>query len=116
MFEGIMEYVHYGTILVYGIYLSAAFLGVRMNRRNVLILLGVAAFCGALNICSYAFLDVRTTEQIYPLIVHLPLVLFLMFFYKFRVIPSLILVVTVYLSCQVGNWIGLLALYLTDGG
>ena len=76
MFEYILEIIHYGVIMLFGIYLSAAFLGIGMNRSNILKFLGVAVVLGILNTISF-FLSggVEFTERIYPMIMHLPLIL-----------------------------------------
>lgn len=114
MFETILELCHYGVIMVFGIYLSAAFLGVIMNRRNVLILFGFSCFVGMLNTVSFVMLGTDMTEKLYPLMIHLPLILFLKLFYKTRKISALLSVFVAYLCCQISNWIGLFCLKWTE--
>ena len=53
------------------------------------------------------------TEQMYPLIIHLPLLLFLKFFYKYRWISAITAIFVAYLCCQISNWMGLLFLNIT---
>ena len=113
MLETVLGFCHYGIILLFGIYLSASFLGVVMNRRNVLILLLFSCFAGAINIISYATFGTDVTEKIYPLITHLPLVLFFKLFYKTRWISAVLSVFVAYLCCQISNWIGLFCLERT---
>ena len=108
MVNSILEFLHYGTILLFGIYLSGAFLGIHMNRRNVLILLAFSAAVGVINAVAYALFGVSITEKIYPLIIHFPLFLFLKFFYKYKVLPTMLSVCAAYLCCQLSNWVGLL--------
>ena len=76
----ILSYLHNATTLLFGIYISAAFLGILMNRRNILTLLGFSVSIGIIYLVSYYFLGTSGTEKIYPLIIHLPLILFLTFF------------------------------------
>ncbi len=113
MLETVLGFCHYGIILLFGIYLSASFFGVVMNRRNVLILLLFSCFAGAINIISYAIFGTDVTEKIYPLITHLPLVLFFKLFYKTRWISAVLSVFVAYLCCQISNWIGLFCLERT---
>ena len=80
MLETILGFCHYGIILVFGIYLSAAFLGIVLNRRNVLILLGFSCVVGLINVISYVIFGSDVTEEIYPMITHLPLILFFKLF------------------------------------
>lgn len=114
MFEAILELCHYGVILVFGIYLSASFLGIVMNRRNVLVLFGFTCIAGVLSLISFVLLGTDMTEKIYPLIIHLPLILFLNIFYKIRRISAILSVLVAYLCCQISNWVGLFALKLTQ--
>ncbi len=114
MFEYILEIIHYGVIMLFGIYLSAAFLGIRMNRGNILKLLGVAAILGILNTISFLSGGVEFTEQIYPVIMHLPLVLLFWKGYHYKLFPSALSVSIVYLCCQISNWIGVFFLNVTE--
>lgn len=114
MFEAILELCHYGVILVFGVYLSASFLGIVMDRRNILILFGFSCVAGVLNLISFVLLGTDMTEKIYPLIIHLPLIIFLNLFYKARKISAVISVLVAYLCCQISNWIGLFCLKLTQ--
>lgn len=49
------------------------------------------------------------TEAVYPIFVHLPLFLLLVFYYRFRWLPSIISIMTAYLCCQFSNWAGIFA-------
>lgn len=109
----ILSYLHNATTLLFGIYISAAFLGILMNRRNILTLLGFSVSIGIIYLVSYYFLGTSGTRKIYPLIIHLPLILFLTFFYHYRLSLSSLTVVTTYLCCQISNWIGIAVLDLT---
>ena len=109
----ILSYLHNATTLLFGVYISAAFLGILMSRRNILTLLGFSVPIGIVYLLSYYFLGTSGTEKIYPLIIHLPLTLFLTFFYHYRLSLSALSVVTTYLCCQISNWIGIFAFDLT---
>lgn len=114
MIESVLELLHYGIILIFGIYLSAAFLGIQMNRKNGLILLAFSAVEGMINTIAFAWYGLKFTEHVYPIIIHLPLMLFLIFFYKYKVIPTVLSVFMAYLCCQISNWVGVLFLYITS--
>ncbi len=60
-----------------------------------------------------SLLGPEMVDQIYPLIVHVPLLLMLVFYYKFRLLPSLSSIFTAYLCCQCSNWIVLFVLSIT---
>lgn len=53
----------------------------------------------------WLFLGVEATKRLYPLIVHLPLVLILIFVLKKRFGIALVSVCTAYLCCQLPRWV-----------
>ena len=113
MLESTLAMLHNATTLLFGVYISAALLGVRMNRRNVLTLLGFTFAVGILYVASFLLWGESGTEKIYPLMIHLPLVLFLTIHYKYKPMLSVLSVITAYLCCQISKWIGLVALDIT---
>ena len=112
--ENVLYILHNATTLLFGVYISAAFLGIRMDRRNVLTLLCFSAASGVLCIISNLLWGAAGTQRIYPLIIHLPLVIFLHLYYKYRMAHCALSVLTAYLCCQVSKWVGLVAVSLTD--
>ena len=113
MLVTILSLVHNATTLLFGVYVSAAFLGVRMTRRNVLTLLGFSGAVGVVYVLCFLLFGEQVTEQVYPLIVHLPLALFLTFYYKYKIMLSTLSVLTAYLCCQISNWVGVAVLDMT---
>lgn len=113
MITTILSILHNGTTLLFGVYLSAAFLGIQMNRRNILILFSFSSAVGVLYAASFVLFGTTFTEQIYPFIIHIPLILFLSFFYKYKVVLSSLSMLTAYLCCQISNWVGLFFLDVT---
>jgi hypothetical protein len=99
--------------MLFGIFLSAFFLGVKQDKKNILQLLSLAVVSGILYVLCVLLFGTETVDQIYPLIVHAPLLFVLVLHYKFRILPSLISIFTAYLCCQCSNWMGLFALALT---
>ena len=103
-----LSIIHNAITLLFGMFISAAFLGVRMSRRNVFALSCFSLADGVCYISTYLLFGEAVTEQVYPLIVHLPLALFLMIAYKCRFVVTLLSVLIAYLCCQVSNWVGIL--------
>lgn len=113
MLETVLGVAHNATTLLFGVFVSAAFLGVRMERRNVAWLLGFSAVTGAAFATIGACAGELVARQLYPLVAHVPLVAFLAWRFH-RGVPMCVLAVLVaYLCCQVSNWVGLLALWLS---
>lgn len=114
MLVTILSFLHNATTLLFGVYISAAFLGIRMNRKNIVTLLIFSLASGVIHVLSYTFLGISGTEKIYPFIVHLPLVLFLTLYYKCKFSLSVLSVLTAYLCCEISNWMGIAAMNIRD--
>ena len=82
MLVDVLTTLHNVTTLLFGVFVSAAFLGVKANRKNIFTLLSFAVVMGAVFVLICSPLRVETAEKIYPLVIHLPLCVFLSFFYK----------------------------------
>lgn len=114
MIENSLFFIHGTLLLLFGVYLSGAFAGIRFNiPRNVKLFLAICAVCGTLQIASCILFDVAVVWKLYPLSTHLPLILFLCIIYHKRLITSLASVFTTYLFCQPANWFGVLTFYIT---
>lgn len=114
MLVNILSLIHNTTTLLFGVYASAAFLGIRMNRKNILALLTFSCITGVFYVLSFVLHGTSFTEQVYPFIIHIPLVLFLTFYYKYKMANSILAVLTAYLCCQISNWTGITAMTLTS--
>lgn len=105
----ILTITHHITTMFFGIFLSAFFLGVKQNRTNILFLFSVSTVCSFFYLVFMEFCGPDYTAILYPLLIHLPLFLLLVFYYHFRWLPALLSLLTAYLCCQFSNWIGILA-------
>ena len=83
MFLQILSFLHNLTTMLFGIFISAFFLGLRHNSKNICTLLLFSCFEGALYICVSLLLGADTADRLYALIIHLPLILFLILYYKY---------------------------------
>lgn len=109
MLEAGLFYANNTLLLLFGIFASAAFAGVRLNRRNIPPILGLCVFCGALQLVCYLTLSEDAVRKLYPLITHLPCVLFLCLFYRKSAVTALASVFSAYLCCQFAKWFAILA-------
>ena len=109
----VLTYTHHITTMFFGIFLSAFFLGVKQEKKNIGILLLTGLASGLTYLVVFALIGTRLTDQIYPIIVHLPLLLVLVLYYRFRWLQALTSILTAYLCCQYSNWVGILTLTLT---
>ena len=107
IFLNILFFLHNAVIFLFGIFISAVFVGTVLNRKNVIILSLFSLSVGIVFISSYTLFGESFTEKIYPLIVHLPLVVFLKLYCKRKLELCFLSVFTAYLCCQISNWIGI---------
>ena len=110
----VLAVIHHMTTLLFGIFISAFFLGVHKTRKNIRILSLLFLCEGLLFLFVYHSTDFSTTNRLYPLLIHLPLIFFLTLYYRYSFLSSCVSTFSAYLFCQISNWIGLLALTITD--
>lgn len=112
--EMLLWAIHHATTLLFGVFASAALCGIEINRRHALELVMVGAVTG----CAFGLADAVGGElfarQAYPLVVHLPLVIYLCARYRLSPLLVMLGVTSAYLSCQFSNWMGIAALAATD--
>lgn len=92
--------------LLFGVALSVCFAGIARTRRNNL---AVGCACVLLLLaqssCWWLF-GIETTSKLYPLIIHVPMILFLTLYMKRPWLISTVSVLSAYLCCQVPRWMG----------
>ncbi|MEG1943253.1 MAG: ATP-binding protein, partial [Angelakisella sp.] len=97
---------NYGLVLLFGVLLSVMFAGGCKSRKEHLKIFLFSVFTLLLQTaCSY-FFGLNATTKLYPLIVHLPLILFLVLLLKKPMGISIISVFTAYFCCQLPRWAG----------
>ena len=113
MIENFLVLLDGALLLFFGIILSAAFAGIRINKRNMLILGGVCVLLGVIQIITYFGFSEDYIRKLYPLITHFPLILILYLYYHRQFATAIVSVFTAYLCCQPVKWLGILVLTLT---
>lgn len=108
-----LSFIHNLTTMLFGIYLSAFFLGVKQNRKNIITLFLMFSAEGIFYLICNLLWGTEITDQLYAILIHLPLILFLILYYKYSVVSTCVSVFSAYLCCQLSNWIGVLVLMLT---
>lgn len=98
---------NYGLVLIYGLFLSAHIAGGWINHRQKRLLQVLCPVFLLLQTPCWLILGESVTKQLYPLIVHLPLVLILIFSLKKPIGIALVSVCTAYLCCQLPRWVDL---------
>lgn len=97
----------YGLILLFGVAVSAAFTTERRSRRDLIALVIFSIFAILLQLVSWLIFGLERTKQLYPLIVHLPLVIFLATCFQRPWFQAVTGVCSAYLCLQIPRWISL---------
>lgn len=102
------------TLLLFGIFVSAAILNIPFHKKNVTVLLIFSAGVNLLQFIVYKNLGLKGAQWHYPVITHLPSVLLYHLRYKRNLLSSIFAVLSAYLCCQISKWLSILVLVLTD--
>lgn len=103
------------AVSIYGSVLSASFCDALNTGRKRWIFWCFAIFLPLLQGFIYSVWDAEFLRRIYPLVVHLPLMLMLYILSR-DLLWAGISVVSAYLCCQLRRWLALLVVALTSGG
>lgn len=95
--------------MLFGIVLSFAFSGLRFTKKNNIFISLIFLFLGIVQLGVFWLLGETKTWELYPLIVHLPIAVFLCLAFKKKSTTVLAAISLTYLCCQPSKWIGLLA-------
>ena len=109
MLNFIMHTVRYILTLYFGVFVTTSIIGIKNNKKNILIL---NAFCITdllLDLVLICFKGAASVVSTYPLVTHLPLLLILIFVFHRSVLKSLLAVTSAYMCCQICNWMSIIA-------
>jgi hypothetical protein len=101
--------IRFGFSLIFGLMVSVLLAGIESTRKNRLIIGFICVCFLFVQLVSWWFLGIDMTSKLYPLIIHLPIIIILSLYFKCPWHISAISVLTGYLCCQVPRWIGFLA-------
>lgn len=109
MIVTVIGLIRFGFSLLFGVAVSVLLAGIEPTRKNRLIIGFICAIFLFVQLASWWILGLDLTTKLYPLIIHLPLIIIFSLYYKCPWHISAISVLTGYLCCQVPRWIGFLA-------
>ncbi len=105
----ILGLLRFGVSLVFGIVVSALFAGIEPTRKNRLVISLLCIIFLFVQTTSWWLLGLGLTSKLYPLIIHLPLIVIFSLYYKHPWLISAVSVLSGYLCCQAPRWFGFLA-------
>lgn len=104
---------NYGLVLIFGLFLSTFISGGWENRRQRAMIFATCPIFLLVQSVFWLMSGVGVAKQLYPLIVHLPLTLILIFVLRRRAGVAVVSVCTAYLCCQLPRWMNLMVTALT---
>ena len=97
--------LYFGFVLLFGVFVSALFSGVPKSKRNTILLAAYSAVTLLIQSALGHIYGIQFTKQVYPIIVHIPLALFLIFVMKRKPLISIVSIFSAYMFCQFPKWI-----------
>lgn len=98
---------NYGLVLIYGLFLSVEIAGGCENKRQKTLILIMCPVFLLIQTPCWLLMGVDTAKQLYPFIVHIPLILILLFCLKKPAGVAVVSVCTAYLCCQLPRCINI---------
>lgn len=105
--------INCGLVFFFGASLSVSIAGGCRSRREWILLAALCPVFLTLQTLSWLTLGLDTTKQLYPLLIHLPLLLALIFGLKRPVMVSLVSICAAYLCCQLPRCAGIITAAIT---
>jgi len=106
--------ISYGIIAIFGITLSTAFSSADRQPGAGPKIAAFCLFSLVVQVVSVFCVGVETTRMLYPLLVHLPLIIVLAKFFGVPWLVSLVSVFTAYQCCQILRIVANIAYFFTD--
>ena len=97
MLEFVFGMLTNSALLLFGVFASAAILGIPFNKKNAAVLLAFCIFVNLLQFWFYSDLGLEGARWYYPLHTHLPSLLFFTLHFKRRVPHSIYAILSAYL-------------------
>ena len=101
--------LRFGFSLFFGVAVTVQFAGIESTRKNNFITGLLCLILLFVQTISYLLLGLDITSKLYPLMIHLPLILVFSLYYKRPCLISAVSVLSGYLCCRPPRWIGSLA-------
>lgn len=108
----VLGYIDYALILIFGVVATVNFCGYEKTTKNRNAIILVIFILFLLQFVIFQFVGLAVTRKLYPLIVHLPIMIFIVLYLKKSLSISIVSILTAYLCCQPPNWLGIALKFL----
>lgn len=93
-------------VLAFGMAVSLLFAGVKSTQAGKIANVIFYTIILLIQILCWQMLGLQTTMQIYPIITHIPMIVFTVLYFKRPWLTSISSLLAAYLCCQIPRWIG----------
>lgn len=101
--------IRFGFSLLFGVAVTILFAGIETKRKNNIVIGFACVILLFAQSAFWWFFGIEVTSKLYPLIIHVPMVLLISLYFKRPWLTSTVSVLSGYLCCQAPRWIGFLA-------
>ena len=112
-FLTVLDVFNYGLVLIFGLFLSTDIAGGCADKRQQKLIFSLCPVFLIIQGVCWMIWGVSAVKMLYPLIVHIPLILILVLALKKRVGVALVSVCTAYFLCQLPRWVDLAVTSIT---
>lgn len=109
MLETVIGLIRFASSLLFGVAVSVLFAGIERTRKNNIAVIYSCVILLIVQSACWWFFGIDITSKLYPLIIHLPLILFFSLYFKRPWLISTVSAISAYLCCQAPRWVGFLA-------
>ena len=109
-----LYFIRYALLLIFGTGVASYFAGIKYSRLNLLVYIALNVVCAVPQVLLYIFCGEATVFEFYPLIVHIPCVLYFFLIQRTRIITAIASVTSAYLCCQLPAFFEVLLDYFID--
>ena len=116
MSETVIGLIRFGVSLLFGVAVTVLFAGIERTRKNYSVVGVSCIILLSVQFACWRIFGIDMTSKLYPLIIHVPMILLLSLYFKRPWLTSAASVLSGYLCCQAPRWIGFLAGAAFDSG
>lgn len=106
MLNSVLMFLNYSFVLAFGIVISCLFAGVEITKRNICSALALFVIVCDLQTLLYMLFGLRVVEMLYPLISHVPMLLFLVYYFNRPFSTSCAAILSAYLFTTPRKFLG----------
>lgn len=111
--EFVFGMLNNSTLLLFGVFVSAAILTIPFTRKNLIVLFLFCLCDNILQFAVYRAAGLEVTHWLYPVITHLPSLLLFSLYFKRKFFSSVFAITSAYLCCQLSMWLSLVVLHFS---